>query len=134
MPLCGRFIRLIRAIRRSGETGGLANMQQFKNMASNDEKRTRIDRCLHLPKGGRSSRNGSCTLFNLTYIILKNVFVQPADLLKMVLYILNKNDTIKHLVIDNYANGLYDNIIMGWKLAMLFFLIGKETRLSRLSP
>ena len=109
-------------------------MQQFKNMASNDEKRTRIDRCLHLPKGGGCSRNGSCNLFNLTYIILKNVFVQPADLLKMVLYILNKNDTIKHLVIDNYANGLYDNIIMGWKLAMLFFLIGKETRLSRQSP
>ncbi len=68
------------------------------------------------------------------YYLFKNVFVQPADLLKMVLYILNKNDTIKHLVIDNCANGLYDNIIMGWKLAMLFFLIGKETRLSRLSP
>lgn len=68
------------------------------------------------------------------YYLFKNAFVQPADLLKMVLYILNKNDTIKHLVIDNCANGLYDNIIMGWKLAMLFFLIGKETRLSRLSP
>ena len=75
MPLCGRFIRLIRAIRRSGETGDLANMQQFKNMASNDEKRTRIDRCLHLPKGGGCSRNGSCNLFNLTFIIYLKMFL-----------------------------------------------------------